>query len=174
MVAISFTYVQGMNDNMLKCLFHLNGGSLSTLSCPGLGFFPAYSGNAGPYRNNPDATHIKDVGPLPPGRYFIVNRPTTLLSPVYDAPKSFFSGSDRSVWFGLFRDDGSINDVTLYRNIQRGNFRLHPAGYQGISNGCITLPSRSHYKILRDALLSENNSKIRVKSFIAYGTVQVY
>jgi hypothetical protein len=171
---ILFFLIHGVNVNMLRCLFHLNGGSLSTLSVPGVGFFPAYSGNAGPYRNNPDAADIKNVGPLPPGRYFIVNRPTTLLSPVYDAPKSFFSGSDRSLWFGLFRDDGSIDDVTLYKNVQRGSFRLHPAGYQGISNGCITLASRCHYEILRNALLSEHNAKIRIQSLIAYGTVQVY
>lgn len=59
---------------MIRCTFHLNGGQMSTLSCPGLGFFPAYSGHAGANRNNPDAIALKKKGPLPPGKYFIVTR----------------------------------------------------------------------------------------------------
>ncbi|ATF92902.1 Uncharacterised protein [Cedecea neteri] len=39
---------------MIRCTFHLNGGALSTLSCPGIGFFAAYSGQAGSTRNNPE------------------------------------------------------------------------------------------------------------------------
>ncbi|WP_313449212.1 tlde1 domain-containing protein, partial [Atlantibacter hermannii] len=53
------------------------------------------------------------------------------------------------------------------------NFRLHPAGYQGISKGCITLPSKNHYTILRNALLSTASVMISA-SLRAYGTVQVY
>lgn len=160
---------------MLRCLFHLNGRSLSTLSVPGVGFFPAYSGNAGPYRNNPDAANIKGVGPLPPGKYYIVDRPVGRLSFIRDLPDSFFSGSDRSVWFGLYRDDGVIDDSTFYSGVQRGNFRLHPAGYQGISRGCITLPSLSHFMLLRESLLSKHNATITLRGgLIAYGTVQVY
>lgn len=44
---------------MIRCTFHLNGGQMSTLSCPGIGFFPAYSGHAGGKRNNPDAITLK-------------------------------------------------------------------------------------------------------------------
>ena len=65
--------------------------------------------------------------------------------------------------------------MTFYNNVLRGNFRLHPAGYQGVSKGCITLPSRSHYMILRDALLNEHNVRVKITaSLTAYGTVQVY
>ncbi len=50
---------------MIRCTFHLNSGQLSNLSCPGIGFFPAYSGNKGAMRNNPNDSGIQDVGPLP-------------------------------------------------------------------------------------------------------------
>ena len=55
---------------MIRCTFHLNSGQLSTLSCPGVGFFPAYSGNAGENRNNPGKTGVPEKGPLPPGKYY--------------------------------------------------------------------------------------------------------
>lgn len=113
---------------MIKCTFHLNGGAISTLSCPGIGFFPAYSGNTGLYRNNPDSAHIKNVGPLPPGKYFIVNRPLGgLRTAIKNYIESEMSGSDRSIWFALYRDDGKIDDVTFYESVLRGQFRLHPS-----------------------------------------------
>lgn len=158
---------------MIRCTFHLNGRALSTLSCPGIGFFPAFSGNEGIKRNNPDSTAIPDTGPLPPGRYYIVDRPHGLMSPVYDYFSSLVSGSDRALWFGLYRDDGTIDDMTYVEQVRRGSFRLHPAGYKGISKGCITLPSKSHYIILRNAILSTASIMISA-SIRAYGTVQVY
>ncbi|MBW9430553.1 tlde1 domain-containing protein [Atlantibacter hermannii] len=66
-----------------------------------------------------------------------------------------------------------IDDSTFVEKVKRGNFRLHPAGYQGISKGCITLPSKNHYTILRNALLSTASVMISA-SLRAYGTVQVY
>jgi len=158
---------------MIRCTFHLNGGQMSTLSCPGVGFFPAYSGNAGTHRNNPDSVAIRDVGPLPQGKYFIVTRPTGLLSPLKDYFSSQLSGSDRDLWFGLFREDSQIDDTTLIEGMSRGSFRLHPAGYQGISNGCITLASRCHFLVLRAALLNTAPAMVTA-SLTAYGTVQVF
>lgn len=159
---------------MIRCTFHLNGGQLSTLSCPGVGFFPAYSGNAGTKRNNPDSVTLQDIGPLPPGKYYIVSRPAGgIRTRVRDYLASEVSGSDRGVWFGLFREDGNIDDQTFYEEVRRGSFRLHPAGYQGISNGCITLPGKDHYDLLRNALL--NSPQIIVTANLrAFGTIQVY
>lgn len=159
---------------MIKCTFYLNGGSLSNLSCPGIGFFPAYSGESGSTRNNPDAMAVKDFGPLPPGKYYIVSRPTGgRLSGIRDYVGSVLSGSDRDLWFGLFREDSNIDDYTFIGEVERGNFRLHPAGYKGISHGCITLPSISNYMIIRNALM--NATKFNVTPFLlAYGTVHVY
>ncbi|OAT31509.1 uncharacterized DUF2778 family protein [Buttiauxella brennerae ATCC 51605] len=159
---------------MIRCTFHLNGGALSTLSCPGVGFFPAYSGNAGPLRNNPDAVGISEVGPLPPGNYYIVARPGSgLKHAIKDALYSVTSGSNHFTWFALYREDSSIDDYTFIGQVERGNFRLHPAGYRGISNGCITFISKDHYNILRQALLTTAATKISGQ-LEAYGTVQVY
>lgn len=92
---------------------------------------------------------------------------------IQDWAASEYTGSDRSIWFALYREDGKIDDWTFIDNVERGRFRLHPAGYQGISQGCITLPSRAHFAILREALLK--TPTLQVTSMLtAYGTVQVY
>ncbi len=92
---------------------------------------------------------------------------------VQDWAASEYTGSDRSVWFALYREDSNIDDWTFINNVERGHFRLHPAGYMGISEGCITLPSKAHFSVLRNALL--NTPAIQVTSMLtAYGTVQVY
>ena len=159
---------------MIKCTFHLNGGALSTLSCPGIGFFPAYSGEAGSMRNNPDSIGLKDIGPLPPGQYYIVTRATGGFgTKARDWFASEISGSDRSVWFALYRNDGNIDDHTFIEQVNRGNFRLHPAGYKGISQGCITLPRKSDFMLLRETLL-KSAPVMASASLRAFGTVQVY
>ena len=159
---------------MIRCTFHLNGNQLSTLSCPGLGFFPAFSGNAGYNRNNPDAVATAEVGPLPPGLYYIVTRPRGGLGTHWhDAIKSLESGSNRDFWFALYRHDNRIDDRTFINNVERGSFRLHPAGQSGISNGCITLPNHSHYRILMHGLLASGTVNVTA-GLNALGTIQVY
>lgn len=159
---------------MIRCTFMLNGYGLSTLSVPGVGFFPAYSGNAGEHRNNPDSVAVVQVGPLPPGKYYIVDRPAGgFKSKAQAIFNSVLSGSNRFIWFGLYREDSSLDDITLINQVERGQFRLHPAGYSGISEGCITLPNHSHYAILRSALLRTASVKIGA-SLTAFGIVQVY
>ncbi|MEB6377722.1 DUF2778 domain-containing protein [Leclercia adecarboxylata] len=102
---------------MIQCTFHLNGNQLSNLSCPGIGFFPAYSGT-GTSRNNAD-------------------------------------------------------DITFIGHVERGHFRLHPTGYKGVSEGCITLPRLSDFMLLRDALLKTPTIQV-TSSLTAFGTIQVY
>nr|WP_318379613.1 tlde1 domain-containing protein [uncultured Enterobacter sp.] len=63
--------------------------------------------------------------------------------------------------------------MTFFEKVTRGHFRLHPAGYRGISKGCITLSSKAHFEILRNALLSTPTIMVS-SSLRAYGTVQVY
>ncbi|WP_202305111.1 DUF2778 domain-containing protein [Dryocola clanedunensis] len=158
---------------MIRCTFYLNGGSLSTLACPGIGFFPAYSGS-GKSRNNPTDVAIPKIGPLPPGNYYIVTRGTGgLFTGIRDSFASFVSGSDRSVWLALYRQDSNIDDLTFIEDVERGHFRLHPAGYKGVSEGCITLPRLSDFMLLREALLKTKpyNATPTLKAF---GTVQVY
>lgn len=159
---------------MIRCTFHLNSGQLSNLSCPGIGFFPAYSGNKGPMRNNPDDVNTVDVGPLPPGKYYIVARPGSgFKHGIKDAGYSILSGSNHFIWFALYREDAQIDDYTFIEGVRRGNFRLHPAGYKGVSNGCITFVSKEHYTILRNALLQTPSIKL-TSQLEAFGTVQVY
>ncbi|WP_313083333.1 DUF2778 domain-containing protein [Atlantibacter sp.] len=159
---------------MIKCTFHLNGGQLSTLNCPGIGFFPAYSGNQGINRNNPDSVTLLKKGPLPPGQYYIVSRQRGgLRTRVNDFWKSMESESDRNLWFALYRVDDRIDDLTFIDNVNRGSFRLHPAGRNGNSDGCITLVSLSHYMILWRALIT--SPKLLVSAELeAFGTIQVY
>ncbi len=159
---------------MIRCTFHLNGGQMSTLSCPGVGFFPAYSGHSGINRNNPNAIALKKKGPLPPGKYYIVTRSRGgMRSRWHDMLKELESGSNRDFWFALYRDDGALDDLTFIDNVERGAFRLHPAGTSGISEGCITLPVHSHYRILHHALLSTGSLHITAE-LKAFGTIQVY
>ncbi|SNY62364.1 DUF2778 domain-containing protein [Enterobacter sp. CC120223-11] len=158
---------------MIRCTFHLNGGALSNLSCPGIGFFPAYSGT-GTSRNNANVIAVPNIGPLPPGLYYIVTRGTGgLLTTVIDWAASGISGSDRSIWFALYRHDSRIDDMTFIGDATRGNFRLHPAGYKGSSEGCITLPRLSDFILLRNALLSTPTIQATA-SLTAFGTIQVY
>ncbi|MBS1204927.1 MAG: hypothetical protein H6R25_1826 [Proteobacteria bacterium] len=158
---------------MITCTFHLNGRALSNLSCPGIGFFPAYSGT-GRSRNNANDIAVPNIGPLPPGLYYIVTRGTGgLVTGIMDWITSEISGSDRSIWFALYRQDAQIDDMTFIGNVQRGHFRLHPAGYKGISEGCITLPRLSDFMLLRDALLNTPTIQITA-SLAAFGTIQVY
>jgi hypothetical protein len=158
---------------MIRCTFCLNGNQLSNLSCPGIGFFPACSGT-GTSRNDPDAVAVPSIGPLPTGLYYIVTRGTGgVVTMVSDSLASFISGSDRSIWFALYRHDSQIDDHTFIGHVRRGNCRLHPAGYQGISEGCITLPRLSDFMLLRAALLNTPTIQVTA-SLTAFGTVQVY
>lgn len=158
---------------MIHSTFFLNGNQLSNWCCPGIGFFPAYSGT-GSSRNNPADVAVPSIGPLPPGLYYIVTRGTGgLLTGLSDALASFISGSDRSLWFALYRHDAQIDDLTFIGEVERGHFRLHPAGYKGVSEGCITLPRLSDFMILRDALLGTPTLQV-TGSLTAFGTVQVY
>ncbi|HHW3951124.1 TPA: tlde1 domain-containing protein [Raoultella planticola] len=63
--------------------------------------------------------------------------------------------------------------MTFIGDVERGHFRLHPAGYKGISEGCITLPRLSDFMLLRDVLL--NTPALQVTATLtAFGTIQVY
>lgn len=92
---------------------------------------------------------------------------------IRDSFASFVSGSDRSVWLALYRQDSNIDDLTFIEDVERGHFRLHPAGYKGVSEGCITFPRLSGFMLLREALL-KTEPYIATPTLKAFGTVQVY
>lgn len=157
----------------LKCTFHLNNQYMSCLCVDGLGSFAAWSGQ-GEGRNNPNMTHVPSIGALLNGRYYIVERPTGgRLGAIKDAYAKHIYGTDRSLWFGLYRDDGKIDDVTFTQGVKRGGFRLHPVGPRGISEGCITLFNPREFNVLRWRILNSPTFNIPGSNLRAYGEVRV-
>lgn len=153
----------------------LNGTDYVPLTFDGIGVFMVFSGN-GIYKNKGACGMIINDGPLPPGKYYIVDRPTgSKLNQVrawgIDLVKStFMYHVDHSEWFALYRADGMIDDTTFYKGISRGSFRLHPGQ---VSDGCITLAHRSDFNRLRDALLRTKKEKLPGKNLDSYGTIEV-
>ncbi|MGF6916892.1 tlde1 domain-containing protein [Paraburkholderia sp. 40] len=57
----------------VSCTFELNRKETSRFVCSGFGAVEAYSGQrAG--RDNPDNVADVDVGPIPPGTYYLIDR----------------------------------------------------------------------------------------------------
>ena len=139
--------LNGRNSTFLK-LFYENEETCAWHS------YPVFSG-AGEHKNNPDSTAIANEGPLPKGTYYVVDRPTggtqdLIRQSVYD-----FDGKGK--WFGLFRQDGNINDYTTIKGVRRGNFRLHPGGR---SAGCVTFVNEKDFNTVRQILLAAKTEKI--------------
>jgi Protein of unknown function (DUF2778). len=153
----------------------LNGADYSPLTIDGLGIFIAFSGN-GVYRNKGACGIIQNSGPLPPGKYYIVDRPSgsafnSMRAFTIDTVKSTFSYHvDHSEWFALYRDDGLTDDSTFYEKVAHGGFRLHPGK---VSDGCITIANQSDFIRLRTALLNTKKISIPKSALQAYGTIEV-
>ena len=162
----------------LQGKFIVNNAPLSPLSIFGIGTFMAISGN-GMYRNRGGCTAIKDNGPIPAGRYWIVDRPTggigsRIQTWAKDAANSIIgTPTNHGEWFALYRDDGKIDDVTWVDGVERGNFRLHPIGGRGVSLGCIAVKGRSDYQAIRRALLHTATVPVRNGDLRAYGMIEV-
>ncbi|WP_368542119.1 DUF2778 domain-containing protein [Enterobacter soli] len=155
----------------------LNGADYAPFNLYGVGVFMAHSGR-GVHRNNGVCGAIPDSGPLPVGKYWIVDRLESnslyqIALEIRDAVSSVtrrrqFGKSD---WFALWRDDGLIDDYMWIEGLRRGNFRLHPGQ---ASKGCITIAHNSDYAQIRNALI--NTPLIQVphkKCFFARGWVEV-
>lgn len=156
----------------LHCSFVLNGKTSSALHCPGLGYLPAFSG-MGRWRNDPKGIGVAKLGPLPVGRYYIVDRHSGgRLGPLRDFFQNNFSSVDRSRWFALYRDDGMIDDQTFVNYVRRGEFRIHPIGPMGISEGCITLLQLADFERLASKLRAGPTISIP-RGGRAYGLVDV-
>jgi hypothetical protein len=158
--------------------FLVNNAPLSPLTIFGIGTFNAYSGND-QYRNRGGCTVVPENGPIPAGKYWIVDRPSggvgsKALAWAKDEWNTIFGHpSDHSEWFALYRDGGKIDDSTWINGVKRGQFRLHPAGGHGISLGCITLPSRTDFLRIRNALLHTMTIPAGNSGLKAYGTIEV-
>ncbi|MGF6505262.1 DUF2778 domain-containing protein [Paraburkholderia sp. 32] len=158
--------------------FLVNNEPLSPLTIFGIGTFNAFSGND-QYLNRGGCTAVPNSGPIPAGKYWIVDRPTGGIgSRLYGQAKDSLNTivgrpSHHEEWFALYRDDGSVDDITWVNGIKRGQFRLHPAGGRGISLGCITLPSYRDFMRIRNALLHTVTIPARSSGLRAYGTIEV-
>lgn len=155
------------------CIFTLNRQRLSSLLCPGLGAIPAFSGY-GRFVNDPNSTAVPDDGPLPKGTYYIVGRPNggkhqALVETIEDIA----NGTHRAEWFALFHEGSPPTDFMTINGIRRGRFRLHPVGYWGRSEGCITLPHPSQFDTLRKWLTAHPPENIPGTQIPFYGKVIV-
>ncbi|PLZ03743.1 hypothetical protein CY652_05025 [Burkholderia sp. WAC0059] len=162
----------------LQGKFIVNNESFEPLVMYGVGTFMAFSGND-IYRNRGGCSAVKDKGPIPAGKYWIVDRPTGGLASrgeawVKDTLNSALGKpSHHDEWFALYRDDGMIDDWTWVNGIKRGNFRLHPVGGRGVSLGCITLWSYVEFQTLRRALLNTKTVPARNSGLNAYGLIEI-
>lgn len=156
----------------IACTFRLNSRPTSDLCCAGVGNYPAFSGN-GTDTNNPAGVGHVNTGAIPPGLYYVLQRASggtlgflrDLLGPI--------ASTDRSQWFALYRNDGVIDDETYINQVRRGEFRLHPIGPLGISQGCITLFQVAQFNTLRQRLLATTPISIPNTALRAFGTVTV-
>lgn len=142
----------------------LNGADYAPFNLYGVGIFMAHSGQ-GAYRNQGACGAIQGAGPIPPGKYWIVDRGSggflsSIKAHVQDQWNKIRSGAEfgRDEWFALYRDDWGL-------------FRLHPGT---VSEGCITIAHNSDYAAIHSALM--NTELIQVpcmRSLLARGCIEV-
>lgn len=153
--------------------FYLNKADYAPLIFPGVGTFPAFSGDK-TFRNQPGCTYLIDKGAIPNGKYWIVTRPSGgVRTQFWRSLFERWSRVGRDKWFALCRDDGTINDNTFINGIKRGNFRLHSAGTVGFSQGCITMSRMTDFLMLHTALMRTSMVEIPGSDLLAYGTIEV-
>lgn len=155
----------------------LNGADYAPFNLYGVGVFMAHSGK-GAYRNKGACGSVLHDGPLPPGKYWIVDRSegnwfSQKKEEFHDGVNRLIGRRDfgKSDWFALWRDDWGIDDYTWVKGVMRGNFRLHPGT---VSEGCITIAHHSDFAMIRNALM--NTSLIQIpcmRSLMARGWVEV-
>jgi len=151
---------------MIDCTFKLNGKPMSIFQC-GAVSFPAFSG-LGKHANQWGSACLVSEGPIPPGTYYIFDRQSGgLLGPFRDM------FDDHSNWFALHAIDSKIDDETFCNKVKRGAFRLHPKGGLGVSEGCITIDSRTDFQRLRAILTNTKPSAVPGSTLMAYGKVWV-
>ena len=129
--------------------------------------YSVFSGASG-HKNKPEDTDKKGKGPLPKGRYYVLDRPT-------GGTRDWIRGSivdfdGRGEWFALFRIDKTVDDETTVNGVTRGNFRLHPGSR---SAGCVTFVNKSQFQEVRELLRAADTKKIPGSSKKYYGILTV-
>ncbi|MDR5882158.1 DUF2778 domain-containing protein [Caballeronia sp. LZ032] len=156
----------------VSCVFKLNRQVSSDLTCTGFGSIEAYSGR-GVGRDNPDAVSLESVGPIPPGRYYLIDRQAGgRLGWLRDWWTDLVIGSDHTQWFTLWNP--KTGDSTIVNGVKRESFRLHPNGVSGTSMGCITVVDKKAFEKLKRFIRSSPPTiSIPGTSYKAYGVVEV-
>ncbi|WP_062388491.1 DUF2778 domain-containing protein [Pseudomonas abietaniphila] len=160
-------------SNLVYCTYVLNGEPMSRLVCDGVSY-DAFSGDASSYVNDVRYQNVPELGPLPLGKYYILDRePGGYMGWIRQPVSDLLAGTDRGEWLSLYRDDGIIDDQTSINNIQRSAFRIHPIGPKGISEGCITLFSPLAFESLRQYIRNRQGEKLPGRNIKYYGIVEV-
>ena len=157
----------------VRCSFGLNGQETSVLSCEGFGPVQTFSGH-GVGRDNPHDTAMEDVGPLPAGTYYLVNRQSGgRVGWLRDWLGAHgYVSTDHTKWFMLWNEHGG--DTTFIQGVKRGRFRLHPVGRRGLSEGCIAVVDPSEFDRLQRFIRTKSPTLwVPGSTMKAYGTVEV-
>ncbi|RAU49648.1 MULTISPECIES: DUF2778 domain-containing protein [unclassified Pseudomonas] len=159
--------------DLAYCTYVLNGEPISRLVCDGISY-EAFSGDSASYVNDVRFQDVVKKGPLPLGKYYILDRESGgLMGVAGQSLNDFFAGTNRSTWLSLYRDDGVIDDQTIINNTQRGAFRIHPVGPRGISEGCVTLTSGIGFEELRRNIRNRSGAIIPGRDIRYYGILEV-
>lgn len=151
---------------MFDCTFELNNQPMSAFKV-GAVSFPAFSGLRN-HVNKRQSACLVALGPIPPGSYYILDRQTGgRLGAIWDQIYR------RQGWFALYADDGRVDDETFCDQITRGQFRLHPKGPAGRSEGCIVIDDPVDFHRLRALLSCHRPQPIPNSNLSAYGKVTV-
>ena len=151
---------------MYTCTFALNGLALSPFKIGSLQF-DAFSGRA-THVNQPASACLVGVGPIPRGKYFIVDRQS---GGRLEWLRNLFS--DHGDWFALYADDERIDDETFCGLVKRGQFRLHARGPRGISEGCVTIAERSDFMHIHGMLKCTRPVQVKATGIDSYGVLTV-
>jgi hypothetical protein len=151
---------------MIECTFELNDKPMSLFKMGSMQF-PAFSGKGDQINRRAFACN-PNLGPIPPGAYYILDRQSGgLLGPLRDLY------SDKSDWFALYAIDTKIDDEVFCDSVKRGNFRLHPKAGIGVSKGCITVATQADFNTLRATLKAVGQESIPGSTLKVYGRVTV-
>ncbi len=146
--------------------FELNNTPMSAVKIGAISF-PAFSG-LGEHVNKRTSACLQGIGPIPPGTYYIFDRQSGgLLGPL----RNLFN--DHSNWFALYAIDNKIDDETYCNQVKRGNFRLHPKGFTGRSEGCVVIDKVSDYLSLQAILKRSVQVEVPGIKLKAYGRLVV-
>ena len=151
---------------MKKCTFELNGQAMSNLTIGALSS-PAFSG-LGDNINRRISACVPNLGPIPPGDYFILNRES---GGRIGWLRDLFS--DKRDWFALYADDNKIDDETWCEQVKRGQFRLHPKGRVGVSKGCIVIDNPHDFNFISSILRNSHPEIIAGTDIKAWGKITV-